>query len=230
MDSHDRGKKLAKFNKDSNFEISKIGGENARKNAKLKIKEIEENTNYCYLNDLSKKYKTTVSNMKLILEFLGYDDFKNFFGTYIFVPKEYEQIYLNYLKISKPNGSFGENIINNYLYKWGLKYQREKTFNDCIYKKYLRFDFYIKDFNLCIEVDGDGHRKIINRGKDNEKSKQLFEDCKIRDEIKNKYCKEHKINLIRLEWNGDIKYLIKQFTFKIKPYVENNIFYIDVIY
>lgn len=228
MDSHDRGERLAKYNKNNNYEISKIGGKINHEKALIKIKKIEETTNRCSLYNLSKKYKISSNYMRIIFESLGYCDIKREFG-YNFVPKEYEQVYLDYLKNSKSSNSFGEKLVNWYLNKYDFNYERQKTFDGCIYKRNLKFDFYIKDFNLCIEVDGDGHRKIINWDKSmniNE-AELIYKECQTRDDIKNKYCENNNINLIRLEWDGNIKYLIKQLISKLKPYVKDDIFHLD---
>lgn len=41
--------------------------------------------------------------------------------------------------------SNGENVIERFLLKYGLKYEREYRFDDCKYKYRLPFDFYIPD-------------------------------------------------------------------------------------
>lgn len=104
--------------------------------------------------------------------------------------------------VNKKNGcphcknSKGENIIDNFLINNNINYIRQKRFSDCKYKKLLRFDFYIPANNICIEFDGLQHFK----------SREFFggikkyDDLKIKDNIKNEYCKNNNINLIRISY------------------------------
>lgn len=74
----------------------------------------------------------------------------------------------------------------------------DKSFQDCLDKTYLPFDFYIKN-KYIVEYDGEQHFKDI----------AFFNFKKIRehDLIKNKYCFEKKIPLIRIPY--DEKYTIE---------------------
>lgn len=56
--------------------------------------------------------------------------------------------------------SKGEEKINFILQELKIKFNTQKTFNDCINPKTntkLRFDFYLPDYNCCIEYDGKQH-------------------------------------------------------------------------
>ena len=59
--------------------------------------------------------------------------------------------------------SHGEREIRKLLDKYGIRYEREKTFDDLngIGGGQLRFDFYLPDHNMCIEFDGEQHRQYI---------------------------------------------------------------------
>ncbi len=90
--------------------------------------------------------------------------------------------------------------MRNYLIKHELEFEEQKRFNDCRNKKSLPFDFYISKYNLCIEFDGQlyymsvkyfGGDKKLNERKDN-------------DLIKNNYCKEKGINLLRIRYDENI--------------------------
>lgn len=91
-----------------------------------------------------------------------------------------------------------------------IKYEKQKTFPDCKYKYHLRFDFYLPDYNICIEYDGEQHFRPIPTMGGNEK----FLVTKERDNIKSEYCKQHDINLIRIPyWDFnilDIDYLLEK--------------------
>lgn len=90
--------------------------------------------------------------------------------------------------------SKGELIIKEFLDNNGIKYIREKKFKDCKYKKTLPFDFYLPTKNICIEFDGEQHFNSIScfGGVDS------FEKTKIRDKIKNDFCDNSNIKLIRV--------------------------------
>lgn len=95
--------------------------------------------------------------------------------------------------------SKGVNRIRNYLFEKNIIFEIEKTFNGCINPHtgtYLRFDFYLSDFNICIEFDGIQHFKSSPLfGGEEELLKTQY-----RDSIKNEYCKINNINLIRISY------------------------------
>ena len=70
-----------------------------------------------------------------------------------------------------------------------------------MYKHVLFFDFYIPKLNMVIEYDGIQHfEPVFRKGVTKEKSVKLFEDSKIRDSIKNDYCKNNNIFLLRISY------------------------------
>lgn len=81
------------------------------------------------------------------------------------------------------SGSFGERLIHRMLNQAGIPFQRQYSFSDFKKgnKKY-RFDFFI-DNKYLLEVDGEFHVQN-NKQKD--------------DQIKNSYCEQNKIPLIRI--------------------------------
>ena len=81
--------------------------------------------------------------------------------------------------------------------KYHLNYETQKTFDGCVAKIKLRYDFYVKLNNkeYCIETDGLQHDMPVERfGGIKE-----FEKRKKHDEIKNNYCKDNDIELIRIK-------------------------------
>lgn len=67
--------------------------------------------------------------------------------------------------------------------------------DDCRY----RFDFYLPKYNLFIEYDGEQHYHIVRySGTNTEKNKLNFQKTQMRDKIKNKYCEDNNINLLRI--------------------------------
>ncbi len=93
--------------------------------------------------------------------------------------------------------SKGEELIAKMLDEMNVLYVREKRFNDCIGKKKLPFDFYLPKYNILIEYDGIQHFKASFNEKE-------FDNIKINDKIKNDYCKNNNIKLIRIPyWDFD---------------------------
>jgi hypothetical protein len=100
--------------------------------------------------------------------------------------------------------SKGEIEVRKWLESKNINFEKEKTFDGCFGKKKLRFDFYLPEYNTCIEFDGAQHFKIIEQfGGEKE-----FERNKSNDYIKTKYCLDNNIPLIRLNYKdldrGDI--------------------------
>jgi len=96
--------------------------------------------------------------------------------------------------------SKGELQIENILKFKNIKYISQKKFKGCINKKSLIYDFYLPDYNICIEFDGEQHFKPFRFEKDNKRLQQTINN----DIIKNEYCKNNNINLIRIKYNEDI--------------------------
>lgn len=97
--------------------------------------------------------------------------------------------------------SKGELEIRKYLKEKNIKFEEQKKFKNCKNKRELPFDFYLPEFNICIEFDGKQHFEVIEKfGGEKE-----FEKVKLRDEIKNNYCKLNNIRLIRIKYNQNIE-------------------------
>jgi phage FluMu protein Com len=106
----------------------------------------------------------------------------------------------NHLKGYLPKKSTGESIIENILNKYSIFYEREKTFDGCINKKKLRFDFYIPSKNLCIEYNGVQHYQKVDRFGGEEK----FNYQKYNDSIKVNFCEKNNINLLIISYRESV--------------------------
>jgi len=96
--------------------------------------------------------------------------------------------------------SRGERLIQQLLVENNIKFIPQKTFNNCRGKRnLLPFDFYLPDYNTCIEYDGEQHFTGWNHNKDYLKLSQE------RDAIKTDYCNTNNISLIRIRYDEDIK-------------------------
>lgn len=92
--------------------------------------------------------------------------------------------------------SVGEFCIRKFLEKHNIWFEQEKTFEGCKDIKALPFDFYLPDYNLIIEFDGQIHYFEVGYGN--------HEKTVIHDKIKNEYCKNNDINLLRIPyWEGN---------------------------
>lgn len=101
-------------------------------------------------------------------------------------------------KLGFSGNSKRADIIENFLNENSIAFEKEKTFEDMVYIKQLRLDFYIKSLNIAIEYDGKQHFKT------NEHNKifttERLEIQKERDAIKTEYCKNNNIKLIRFNY------------------------------
>ena len=69
----------------------------------------------------------------------------------------------------------------------------------CIDDTRYRFDFYLPKYNLFIEYDGEQHYQPVGYFKNDEERNMLsFQQTQARDKIKNKYCEDNNINLLRI--------------------------------
>lgn len=87
--------------------------------------------------------------------------------------------------------------VKEWLQNNNINFECQKRFDECKDVKTLPFDFYIKDLNICIEIDGEQHNKIVKYS-NNSNSELDFKKRKYHDEIKNKFCRENNIKLIRI--------------------------------
>ena len=91
----------------------------------------------------------------------------------------------------------GEDKIIKILQEIKCNFIHQYKFNDCKDKRCLPFDFYLPDYNLCIEFDGEQHYNP-KFGKEN------FKKTREHDKIKNNYCKSNNIKLLRIPyWEGN---------------------------
>jgi len=117
--------------------------------------------------------------------------------------------------------SRSENYILNWLNKFKINFLVEKTFEDCLSIKgrSLPFDFYLPDYNTCIEFDGIHHFYPIDfsHGKySKEEIENQFLLIKQHDKIKNEYCYTNNICLIRISYKQNIKKELKKWLLKAR--------------
>lgn len=108
--------------------------------------------------------------------------------------------------------SVGEKQIQKILEENGVAYEHEKRFENCKDKRSLPFDFYLPDYNICIEFDGRHHFEPVY-------GDERYSITVKHDLIKNNYCNENNITLIRIPYwesqniNEILKKELKLFNF-----------------
>lgn len=104
--------------------------------------------------------------------------------------------------------SKGEEIIKSILEELKIDFISQYKFKDCKDLLPLPFDFYLPNYNLIIEYDGEQHFDV-NRAFNSNENK--FWETVIHDAIKNAYCEDNNISILRIpfwEYNN-IKEIIK---------------------
>lgn len=111
--------------------------------------------------------------------------------------------------------SIKERCISSYLTRHSVQHITEMTFEDCVGVNgwVLRFDFYIPHLNTLIEYDGIQHFQPVEYfGGIVSHKKQI-----TNDEIKNRYCIEKNIRLVRLPYTlsvEEIEVKLKEIVFE----------------
>ena len=96
--------------------------------------------------------------------------------------------------------SKGESDVLFILNNENITLEHQKKFDDCINASHLLFDFYLPEYNCCIEINGRQHYESVDFfGGKNEFLKTIK-----RDNIKIEYCKNNNISLIIL-WKDNYK-------------------------
>ena len=101
--------------------------------------------------------------------------------------------------------------IANILNASGVKNERQKRFDECKYKQLLPFDFYLPEYNICIEYDGKQHFYPLEYFG----GEEAYIELKKRDEIKNEFCIKNNIFLLRVGYKDNIYNKINQLIKKI---------------
>lgn len=102
---------------------------------------------------------------------------------------------------NKQKDSKAVKFIENYLKDNNIQFEREKTFEGFNSNKRLNtpysFDFFLPEYNLLLEFDGEQHFRAFRNNV--EKLKKTHEN----DLIKNQWVKEHLISLVRLNYKHE---------------------------
>ena len=102
--------------------------------------------------------------------------------------------------------SKGEREIIKLLNNLNINYIHQKKFKDCKYLSNLIFDFYLPDYDICIEYNGAQHYEPF----DYFGGKESFELVVKRDKIKKNFCRKNNINLFTISYKKNIEKEIKK--------------------
>lgn len=110
-----------------------------------------------------------------------------------------------YCKMSK-----GEIAVAKWLTENKVSFISQYRFKDCKDKKSLPFDFYLLDYNTCVEFQGAQHYDE-NYYKWKIDPTRNFETQQLHDKIKKEYCKKNKIMLLEIKYNESIEEKLENF-------------------
>lgn len=97
--------------------------------------------------------------------------------------------------------SKGEKIIKEYLKTKQIEYIQQKSFNECRNKLPLPFDFYLPQYNLLIEFQGEQHYEIATWWyKTKQEAEEALKETKNHDKIKRDFCKSKKIKFLAIPY------------------------------
>ncbi|MDR0676118.1 MAG: DUF723 domain-containing protein, partial [Elusimicrobiota bacterium] len=107
------------------------------------------------------------------------------------------------------NESKGEKKIKKLLNQYNIKYIEQYWFPNCIYKRPLRFDFYLPDYNILVEYQGIQHFVRVKYWD----KKQSLEIRQQRDKIKKDFCINERIPLLIINYDEDIERKLRTYLY-----------------
>jgi len=178
------------FNQSSSHHLNGMGCQKCFGGIRLTLKEFISNSKKVHGNkyDYSLvEYKNARTKVKIICKKHG-------------VFEQVPQHHITGVGCPSCRESKGEKILVDILDKMNIKYVREKRFKECRYKNPLPFDFYLSELNTCIEYDGEQHFRLYKKFG----GKEALEKQIIKDQIKNQFCLDNGIKLIRIRYDDNI--------------------------
>ncbi len=104
------------------------------------------------------------------------------------------------------NASVGETKIYNYFYEKEIKFNFKFKAHKLMKLDYLRFDFYLPEFDIYIQFNGEHHHKTVKWSNSMDDEELLFrlQTEQENDRLKFEYCKKNNLDLIVLDyWQRD---------------------------
>jgi len=168
------------------------------------------NCNYKLSNNDFIDKSNKIHNNKYLYDKTNYDGNRNYVtikckkhGYF----KQKARIHLAGFGCPKCSESIGESKIANILDSNNISFIRQYKFDDCKYILSLPFDFFLPEYNICLEYNGLQHYEPVDffGGQDS------FEYRKKLDEIKINYCLKNNINLFIITYKDKIEDMMLDF-------------------
>lgn len=190
------------------------------------FKENKKRCDACYKSEASSSQRRNFELVKLEVDktdcklISKSSDYINQYSKLVFecpCGNQFERSYTNFSQRDKLclncTASTGEKKVIEALELMGVNYKREFSFPDLVSRKGfpLRFDFAVTDddneISYLIEYDGEFHYEPII-------SEQMFSSQKYNDNLKDMYCKDKQIPLLRIPYFEfeNIEKIIKEFS------------------
>ena len=111
--------------------------------------------------------------------------------------------------------SKGEEFIKQWLIEHNVNFIAQKKFKNCKDIRSLPFDFYLSEYNMCIEFQGKQHFEptyFFQFFKDKNEAIKAFNKNQTHDKIKKEYCKNNNIKLIEFLYSDSKEKIINTLT------------------
>lgn len=113
---------------------------------------------------------------------------------------DFWQLPQNHLKgwgCKKCSQSHLEKEVSNFLKNNNIDFVQEKTFSWLKYQNPMYLDFYLPDYNVAIECQGEQHFRIVDfSGHNLKRAEKNYEVVKKRDILKKELCSKHGIEIL----------------------------------
>ena len=107
--------------------------------------------------------------------------------------------------------SYMEKECRKFLKEHKINFNSQQTFEWLKYKGHLYLDFYLPDYNIGIECQGEQHFQPVGFGaKDEDYIKRTFLEVKKRDKKKKELCEKHNINMIYINYTDNLNDILKE--------------------
>lgn len=121
--------------------------------------------------------------------------------------------------------SKNERCMEVFLKSLNINYKKQYKFNSCKDHRALPFDFHLTDYDCLIEIDGEQHYEPVRfNGLSQEEAQEKFKTQQKRDKIKDDFCRNNNIPLLRIPYwefqNDNYKQIFLNF---IKPFKINDL-------
>lgn len=160
-----------------------------------KLSEINKTPKGVFIEQLKENYE----NIELISGYNGKTDYANFHCKICDAKWTDIAYYVENRGCPHCNGSSSEAEVGKVLKQYKINYIPQYSFSECKDQRPLPFDFYLTDYNILIEYDGEQHYKPVNFGGISDEEAQCnLKIVQLHDKIKTNYCKDNNIPLIRI--------------------------------